>query len=187
MTGLIESMLPSMRLRAADATAAAQVLERVERAEEAGPAGRSARPRSTMRVDVRALLGHPARAEMHWRPSPIDTLSESTTATGRSPSSAFAATCADCMVPESRDERLMHTMPSAPSAASARKRSSNAPGDGAAVSGSTGEVATLRQNSSFESSTRSTNSSSPNRIVSGHDLDAERVGAGLRAGRTRCR
>ena len=60
MTGLIESMLAEHRLRAADATTPAQVLERVERAEEAG-----ARPRSSVRpvddrVDVRALLGHPA-------------------------------------------------------------------------------------------------------------------------------
>ena len=61
----------------------------------------------------------------------------------------------------------MHTIAVGAGGRKARKRSSNAPGDGAAVSGSTGEVATLRQNSSLESSTRSTNSSSPKRIVSG--------------------
>ena len=104
---------------------------------------------------------------MHWSPSPIETVSESTTSTGQVPLSAFAATWAACIVADKREERLMHTIPSAPSSARRRNVSSKAPADGAAVSGSTSEVATLRQNSSLVSSTRSTYSFEPNRIVSG--------------------
>ena len=71
------------------------------------------------------------------------------------------------MVAESFDERLMHTMPSAPSAASPRNADSNAPAEGAAVSGSIGELSSRRQNSAVLSSLRSTSSSLPKRIVSG--------------------
>ena len=61
---------------------------------------------------------------------------ESITRTSISPSKALAAFCADCIVAESSLDRLMQTTASAPSAAALRNASSNAPGDGAAVSGS---------------------------------------------------
>ena len=68
---------------------------------------------------------------------PIDAVAESMISIGHSPSSALAATCADCIVAERCAERLTHTMPSAPSSCRRRNVSSNAPTDGAAVSGST--------------------------------------------------
>jgi hypothetical protein len=71
------------------------------------------------------------------------------------------------MVADSLDERLMHTTPSAPSEAARRNASSKAPAEGAAVSGRTAEVAQRAQNSFGERSRRSTNSSSPKRIVRG--------------------
>ena len=104
---------------------------------------------------------------MHWLPSPIDTVSESIDPHGEVALERFGGDLGRLHGPESRDDRLMQSTPSAPASPSARNRSSNAPGAGAAVSGSTGEVATLRQNSAFDSSTRSTNSSSPKRIVRG--------------------
>ena len=58
-------------------------------------------------------------------------------------------------------------MPSAPAFAAARNTSSNAPGGGAAVSGRTGDETQRDQNSFGDRSTRSTNSSFPNRIVNG--------------------
>ena len=94
-------------------------------------------------------------------------VSESTTTTGHVSVIDFAATCADCMVADSFEERLMHTMPSAPSPASRRKAVSNAPAEGAAVSGSFGALSNRRQNSAAVSSLRSTSSSLPKRIVSG--------------------
>ena len=111
---------------------------------------------------------------------PIDALFESTIETGHNPSSALAATCADCIVADSFADRLMQTIPSAPSSAKRRNVSSNAPTDGAAVSGSTVDASSLRQNSSVLSSLRSTYSSSPKRIVSGTTSIAELVAASRR-------
>ena len=68
---------------------------------------------------------------------------------GHSPSSALAATCADCIVAERCADRLTQTMPSAPSSCRRRNVSSNAPTDGAAVSGSTATRSSSRQNSSL--------------------------------------
>jgi hypothetical protein len=72
---------------------------------------------------------------MTWVPRPlvIDRLSMTRTGT---PSKALAAVWADCMVADSWLEMLMHTMASAPPSAALRKACSNAPGEGAAVSGS---------------------------------------------------
>ena len=78
---------------------------------------------------------------MQSMPIPIDALFESMTETGHTPSSAFAAICADCIVADMRDDRLMQTMPSAPASWRLRKVDSNAPTDGAAVSGTTVERA----------------------------------------------
>ena len=89
------------------------------------------------------------------------------TCTGHSPATAAAATWADCIVPERCDDRLMHTIPVAPRSMRWRYRASKAPGDGAAVSGSLSERSTRSQNSAADSSTWSTNSSVPNRIVRG--------------------
>jgi hypothetical protein len=71
-------------------------------------------------------------------PMPIDAVPESMISIGHRPSSALAATCADCIVAERCAERLTQTMPSAPSSCRRRNASSNAPTDGAAVSGSAG-------------------------------------------------
>src|SRR5438105_885963 len=98
---------------------------------------------------------------------PIDALNESMISMGVVPSSALAATCADCIVADSRADRLMQTIALAPSSLRRRNVSSNAPTDGAAVSGSTGEAASSRQNASMLSSLRSTYSRSPKRMVSG--------------------
>ena len=46
---------------------------------------------------------------------PIDAVAESMISIGQSPSSALAATCADCIVAERCADRLTQTMPSAPS------------------------------------------------------------------------
>ena len=61
----------------------------------------------------------------------------------------------------------MHTMPVAPLACSSRNFFSKAPADGAAVSGRSLECSRRCQNSSVLSSSRSTSSSSPKRMVSG--------------------
>ena len=98
---------------------------------------------------------------------PIDAVAESTISIGHRPSSALAATCADCIVAERCADRFTHTIPSAPSSCSARNVSSNAPTDGAEVSGSTGDDPSWRQNSSEVSSLRSTYSRSPKRMVRG--------------------
>ena len=55
-------------------------------------------------------------------PMPIDALFESITATGHTSSRVFAAICADCIVADMRDDRLMHTMPSAPLSQAAEGR-----------------------------------------------------------------
>jgi hypothetical protein len=61
------------------------------------------------------------------------------------PSTARAAFSADCIVAERALDRSMHTMPDVSgSAARDRKAASNAPGGGAAVWGSTSEVAIRR-------------------------------------------
>ena len=64
---------------------------------------------------------------------PIDALNESMISMGVVPSSALAATCADCIVADSRADRLMQTIALAPSSLRRRNVSSNAPTDGAAV------------------------------------------------------
>ncbi len=89
------------------------------------------------------------------------------TTTGHLSASEVAATCADCMVADNFEERLMQMMPSASSSARARNAVSKAPADGAAVSGSFGALASRRQNSVALSSLRSISSSVPKRIVSG--------------------
>ena len=59
------------------------------------------------------------------------------TCTGQSSATAAAATCADCIVAERCDERLMHTMPVGAAAPAARGTAPRTrPADGAAVSGS---------------------------------------------------
>ena len=68
---------------------------------------------------------------------------ESTTRTSRPPSAALAAFCADCIVADRSDDRLMHTTASAPASCWRRKAASNFPGAGAAVSGSTAEAASF--------------------------------------------
>ena len=95
------------------------------------------------------------------------TLSESTTRTGRRPSRSRAALRAASMVADSFDDRLTHTTPFAPSSAMRSKARTNAPGDGADVSGSWSLPATRDQNSLVVSSTRSTSSSEPKRMLSG--------------------
>src|SRR5436190_19325165 len=97
----------------------------------------------------------------------MDAVCESITCTAQSRPTAAAATCADCIVPDRCDDRLMHTMPVAPRSIRWRKRASNAPGDGAAVSGRPSKCSTRSQNSAVVSSSWSTNSSDPHRIVSG--------------------
>ena len=77
------------------------------------------------------------------------------------------ALCLLCLIMDGFDERLMHTTAVAPSEAARRYACSKAPGDGAAVSGRTGDAATRRQNSLGLRSRRSTNSSFPKRMVSG--------------------
>ena len=98
------------------------------------------------RGEVGALLRPAGGVRCTRLPMPIDALFESTIEIGHKPSRALAATCADCIVAESCAERLMHTMPSAPPSASPRKVSSNAPTDGADVSGSTDDDSSSRQN-----------------------------------------
>ena len=78
---------------------------------------------------------------------PIDALCESMISIGHSPSSALAATCADCIVADS--VRRQVDADDAVGAVVVRARrnvSSNAPTDGAAVSGSTDDASSLRQN-----------------------------------------
>ena len=70
-------------------------------------------------------------------PSPSVIERESTTRTSRVPSNAFAAVRGGlACVADSSDDRLMQTTASAPASAASRNAASNAPGDGAAVSGS---------------------------------------------------
>ena len=78
-------------------------------------------------------------------PRPRLTDLESTARTGSSPATALAAVSAAWMVADSLDDRLMHTTPLAPAAAASRKACSKAPGEGAAVDGSTAEAADLAQ------------------------------------------
>ncbi len=74
----------------------------------------------------------------------------------------------------------MQTMPSAPAAPRARKRSSNAPGEGAAVSGRTGDAADLAP----ELLVRELDAVDELLLAESDrqrdDVDAERVGPGLR-------
>ena len=129
---------------------------------------RSRRSTTSATIDSSESPSAARRAAVRQRlPRPIDALCESITCTGTSPDTAAAATWAACIVAERCDERLMHTMPVAPRACSSRNLASNAPADGAAVSGSSLECSSRCQNSSVLSSTRSTSSSSPKRMVSG--------------------
>ena len=101
------------------------------------------------------------------KPWAIVTLRLSTTRTSMVLLTASAASWADWYVADKLDDNVTHTTPSAPCAAALRNASSNAPGDGAAVSGSVLELAVFVQNSLGVRSRRSTYSDSPNRIVSG--------------------
>ena len=143
-------------LRNSSVSSAPYSFERFRRSVTLATIDSSESPSAARRAAVRQRL-----------PRPIETMSESTTTTGQSAWTACAATCADCMVAESLDDRLMQMMPVAPSAIRRRNAASKAPADGADVSGSTSESARRRQNSSVLSSLRSTSSSLPKRMVSG--------------------
>src|SRR4051794_39951987 len=80
-------------------------------------------------------------------PRPIVSVLLSTTRTGTVSATDLAASSAAANVAERAEERLMQTTPSAPSVAAWRKASSNAPGEGAAVSGRTADDAQRDQNS----------------------------------------
>ena len=62
---------------------------------------------------------------------------------------------------------MAHSTPAHPASRASRNACSKAPGDGAAVAGMSGPVMTRSQNSLLDSSSRSTSSSAPKRIVSG--------------------
>src|SRR5437660_560233 len=100
-------------------------------------------------------------------PRPMVTLLESTTRMGTWPSRLRAPIWAAWPVAESLEDRLMQTMPSAPRSVARRNAVSKAPGEGAAVSGRTGEEWQRAQNSLGERSRRSTSSSPPKRMVYG--------------------
>ena len=106
-------------------------------------------------------------ASMQMVPRPRLTDLESTARTGSSPARALAAVSAAWMVADSLDDRLMHTTPVAPAAAASRKACSKAPGEGAAVDGSTAEAADWAQKADGVRSRPSTNSSSPKRMDRG--------------------
>ena len=75
------------------------------------------------------------------RPWPMVTLNESTMATGVPSPRERAAWAAASFVADSLADNVMHTTPSAPSAISELKASLKAPGEGAAVLGSSAEAA----------------------------------------------
>src|SRR5690242_290076 len=77
---------------------------------------------------------------------------------------------------------LTQTMPSAPLSASLRNVASNAPGEGAAVSGSRGECSHRCQKPDVVRSCPSTSSSLPNLIVSGTiEIPSEAASSGGRS------
>src|SRR5580704_1055364 len=89
------------------------------------------------------------------------------TRTGILSPTASAAVTADWYVADRPEEIVTHTTAPLPASRASRNACWNAPGDGAAVAGMSGPVMTRSQNSLPESSSRSTSSSEPKRIVSG--------------------
>ena len=75
--------------------------------------------------------------------------SESITRTSMMSATVFAASDAEAYVAERADDRQMQTTPAQPSEAAWRNAASNAPGDGAAVSGRVDEAATFAQKDSY--------------------------------------
>ena len=80
---------------------------------------------------------------------------------------ARAASSALCIVADKAPEIVTTRIAVAPRSARRRYDSSNRPGDGAAVEGSSGDAAHRAQNSAVVSCSRSTSSSSPKRMLRG--------------------
>ena len=126
-------------------------------------AARAAASTSSMEAPAAAT----SAAAMAARPRAAETRPLSTTRTGMPAVNCSAARVADCRVALILEEMQTTTMPSAPLETRRANACWKRPTEGAAVSGSTEPVVRRRQNSSPLSSSRSTNSSSPKRMVRG--------------------
>ncbi len=169
MIGLIESAVASM----AFALPMRPPFFRLSSVSSA-PKTRVRATRSWASASMSSMLAPSRAARAHAStivPRPMVIVRLSTTRTSRSMvSSAMivrAASWADCMVADNADDSEITITLVAPLAAAERYACSNWPGAGAAVSGSVSELTQRVQNSAVDNSERSTNSSSPNRIVSG--------------------
>jgi hypothetical protein len=129
------------RLGSADAPPFSKVVESIDCSVHIRP---SDEVRATSSRDPPSAATLAAASTMTPWPEVIDW--ESITVTGRRSTTAIPPKTADWCVAESAAEILIQTTPVAPEAAAARKAASNAPGEGAAVSGRSGAAAIRSQN-----------------------------------------
>ena len=110
MTGLMASSEPEQGLGAADPAALAEIVQRVDRAVDLHATHRVGGGRHHL---VQAGAGRPpvCAASTTTSPSPMVTLSESTTRTGSLSDSSRAAWRAASMVADSLDDRVTQTTP----------------------------------------------------------------------------